>query len=311
MASTPTGNAMECDLNEAEAVTIIRESSLRRDYHCATSPPLRIDAPRAGIRSRGISPLDRKRVPRDTVALARFLLGKIVMREIGRRLLTGRIVETEAYLRGRSGLSRVPRHDPAQSIAFPGGRPCLCVPVLRHLLHAQRIERSRQASAPAFCCAHSNRSRESSTCDAPAEWRVCATWRAGRGAWRLPSASISGTTDSTCAAAEACGSATTALRSDAIGESVRIGLTKAAEARLRYFVAGNGYLSGPRSLNDQAVTTCAAAVRLSNPARRSTHESDRRAVDDAARSSCWTGRSRPSSSGAAPTFATRSGRPNA
>jgi DNA-3-methyladenine glycosylase len=36
-----------------------------------------------------------------------------------------------------------------------------------------------------------------------------------------------------------------------IGESVRIGLTKGAEARLRYFVAGSGYLSGPRSLNHQ------------------------------------------------------------
>jgi 3-methyladenine DNA glycosylase Mpg len=36
---------------------------------------------------------------------------------------------------------------------------------------------------------------------------------------------------------------------DAIGESVRIGLTKGAEARLRYFVAGNPHLSGSRSLN--------------------------------------------------------------
>jgi DNA-3-methyladenine glycosylase len=39
---------------------------------------------------------------------------------------------------------------------------------------------------------------------------------------------------------------------DAIGESVRIGLTKGAEARLRYFVTGNGYLSGSRSLNGTA-----------------------------------------------------------
>jgi DNA-3-methyladenine glycosylase len=36
---------------------------------------------------------------------------------------------------------------------------------------------------------------------------------------------------------------------EAIGESVRIGLTKGAEARLRFFTAGSGYLSGPRSLN--------------------------------------------------------------
>jgi DNA-3-methyladenine glycosylase len=34
-----------------------------------------------------------------------------------------------------------------------------------------------------------------------------------------------------------------------MGESVRIGLAKAADARLRYFIAGSPYLSGPRKLN--------------------------------------------------------------
>ncbi len=35
-----------------------------------------------------------------------------------------------------------------------------------------------------------------------------------------------------------------------VGESVRIGLTKAADERLRFFVAGSRYLSGARRLND-------------------------------------------------------------
>ena len=38
-------------------------------------------------------------------------------------------------------------------------------------------------------------------------------------------------------------------RIKSIGESVRIGLTKAADERLRYFVSGSRYLSGPRKLN--------------------------------------------------------------
>ena len=45
-------------------------------------------------------PLERSRVPRGTVALARHLLGKVLVRRFGKRLVTGRIVETEAYLQG-------------------------------------------------------------------------------------------------------------------------------------------------------------------------------------------------------------------
>ena len=37
---------------------------------------------------------------------------------------------------------------------------------------------------------------------------------------------------------------------ESVGESVRIGLTKAADERLRFFVPGNRYLSGPRRLNN-------------------------------------------------------------
>ena len=35
-----------------------------------------------------------------------------------------------------------------------------------------------------------------------------------------------------------------------VGESVRIGLTKGADERLRFFVTGSRHLSGPRRLND-------------------------------------------------------------
>src|SRR5450755_143883 len=45
-----------------------------------------------------VSPLPRSRLPHDTVALARFLLGKVLVRELNAAQTTGRIVETEAYL---------------------------------------------------------------------------------------------------------------------------------------------------------------------------------------------------------------------
>lgn len=47
--------------------------------------------------------LQRAELPSDTVALARFLIGKIVVRELPGARLSGRIVETEAY----------PQRDPA------------------------------------------------------------------------------------------------------------------------------------------------------------------------------------------------------
>src|SRR5207249_2104632 len=39
-------------------------------------------------------------LPADTVALARFLIGKAVVRELSSGRISGRIVETEAYPRG-------------------------------------------------------------------------------------------------------------------------------------------------------------------------------------------------------------------
>ena len=44
-----------------------------------------------------IRPLRRSELPIDTIALAKFLVGKIVVRELPTALLSGLIVETEAY----------------------------------------------------------------------------------------------------------------------------------------------------------------------------------------------------------------------
>jgi DNA-3-methyladenine glycosylase len=45
----------------------------------------------------GYRPLVRSELPVDTVALARFLIGKVVVRETPEGVLSGAIVETEAY----------------------------------------------------------------------------------------------------------------------------------------------------------------------------------------------------------------------
>jgi len=44
--------------------------------------------------------LTRAQLPQDTVALARFLIGKVVVRVLPDETMAGRIVETEAYIQG-------------------------------------------------------------------------------------------------------------------------------------------------------------------------------------------------------------------
>ncbi len=49
-----------------------------------------------------VSPLSRARLPVDTTELARYLIGKTIVRKVGRSRISGRIVETEAYPPGDS-----------------------------------------------------------------------------------------------------------------------------------------------------------------------------------------------------------------
>jgi DNA-3-methyladenine glycosylase len=53
-----------------------------------------------GRRKKGHTPLARSVLPADTAALARFLIGKLLVRELPEGVASGRIVETEAYIIG-------------------------------------------------------------------------------------------------------------------------------------------------------------------------------------------------------------------
>jgi DNA-3-methyladenine glycosylase len=60
----------------------------------------RADALKRGRRQDGHVSLDRSELPIDTIALARYLIGKVVVRQLPEGVATGRIVETEAYVVG-------------------------------------------------------------------------------------------------------------------------------------------------------------------------------------------------------------------
>ena len=56
------------------------------------------DSPKPARRKDGHLPLARAKLPIDTVALAHFLIGKLLVRELPEGIAGGRIVETEAYV---------------------------------------------------------------------------------------------------------------------------------------------------------------------------------------------------------------------
>jgi DNA-3-methyladenine glycosylase len=58
----------------------------------------RADALKSGRHKGGHPPLSRAEPPVDTLSLACFLIGKILVREMAEGVASGRIVETEAYV---------------------------------------------------------------------------------------------------------------------------------------------------------------------------------------------------------------------
>ena len=60
----------------------------------------RADFLRPGPGKDGHLPLARAELPIDTVSLARYLIGKLLVRDLPEEVASGRIVETEAYVVG-------------------------------------------------------------------------------------------------------------------------------------------------------------------------------------------------------------------
>ncbi len=208
------------------------------------------DAPHAAV-----MPLLRSVVPEGTVALARFLLGKLLVREFVGGRAVGRIVETEAYLVGDPACHAFRGMTPRNRTLFKEAGHAyvyLCYGT-SYMLNVSS-ERSGtgagvllRALEPLAGIDHMRRAR----------WDSGGTRKQGRlldlarGPGRLASAmQVDLRHDGIDLFAGGplwIGSDGSTV--DAIGESTRIGLTKGADARLRYFVTGSPYLSGSRWLN--------------------------------------------------------------
>jgi DNA-3-methyladenine glycosylase len=193
--------------------------------------------------------LRRAELPVDTVKLAPYLIGKVVVHDVSEGRLSGRIVETEAY----------PIGDPA-SRAFRGKTAHNGVMFLgRGYAHVYFVYGSsfmlnvtsevRGVGGGALI-----RALE------PLEGidlmqRFRSTTRLidlTRGPGRLAEAmriDLEQNGLDLCAAGPLW-LAATAQKGGAIGRSVRIGLTRNVDRRWRFYERGNPYVSGPKRLNE-------------------------------------------------------------
>jgi DNA-3-methyladenine glycosylase len=192
--------------------------------------------------------LERAELPADTTALARFLIGKTLVRELPEGLAGGRIVETEAYEIG----------DPAGH-AYRGVTPRNRALFLErghayvYLAYGVSWMLNVSSEAPGVGAGVLIRAIEP-TFGIPIMARHRGIERLrdlARGPGRLAQALA---IDRRLDGIDLCRAGPLWLGADGeaagdIGRSVRIGITKAAERPLRFYARGSMFVSGLRALN--------------------------------------------------------------
>jgi DNA-3-methyladenine glycosylase len=193
-------------------------------------------------------PLARAQLPIDTAALARDLIGKILVRELPEGIASGRIVETEAYVVGDAAGHAYRGMTPRNRALFAErGRAYV------YLAYGVSWMLNVSSEAPGIGAGVLIRALE------PLEGIGLMQRNRGverlrdlaRGPGRLAAALR---IDRSLDGLDLCRRGPLWLaRGDEepgeIGESVRIGITKDAERVLRFYVRGSGFVSGRRALN--------------------------------------------------------------
>jgi len=197
--------------------------------------------------TRGIRHLDRAELPVDTVEMARYLIGKTLVHDTLEGRLSGRIVETEAYVVGdASGHAfRGPTKRNRSLYLERGHAYVYFVYGLSYLLNVS-------SELPGVGAGVLLRALE------PLEGTALMQARRGttrlldlaRGPGRLAAAMrIDMQNDGVDLCTDRSLWLGQAVRpTGSIGESVRIGLTREVKRVLRFYESGNPYVSGPRRL---------------------------------------------------------------
>lgn len=204
----------------------------------------------AGVLIAGPSPapIARLDLPHDTTALARFLIGKQLVRETPEGMISGRIVETEAYVigdaAGHSYRGMTPR---TRSLFLEPGHAYVYLAYGRSWMVNVSSEAAGigagvliRALAPLEGLSIMRRHRGTDQ-----------VRDLTRGPGRLAQALA---IDRQLDGLDLCRQGPLWLGRDGqpvgdIGTSVRIGISKDADRRLRFYLRGSPFVSGPKSLS--------------------------------------------------------------
>jgi DNA-3-methyladenine glycosylase len=192
--------------------------------------------------------LDRAELPVDTVQLARFLIGKMVVRMLAEGVAGGRIVETEAYdigdAAGHAWRGMTPRN---RTLFLERGYAYVYLAYGTSFMLNVSSEASGVGAGVlirAIEPTHGITIMERNRGNPPAR-------DLARGPGRLCTALG---IDCRLDGIDLCQAGPLWLGTDGqasgeIGQSKRIGITRAADSLLRFYVRGNRFVSGPRVLN--------------------------------------------------------------
>jgi DNA-3-methyladenine glycosylase len=196
-----------------------------------------------------LAPLARAELPVNTVSLARYLIGKILMRELAEGMTGGRIVETEAYVVGDAaghayrGMTRRNR-----SLFLERGHAYI------YLAYGSSYMLNVASEMPGIGAGVLIRALEPRD-GIPIMQRNRGTERLrdlARGPGRLAAALR---IDQRLDGIDLCREGPLWLGRDdhapgEIGQSIRIGIAREADRLLRFYVRGNPFVSGPRLLKE-------------------------------------------------------------
>lgn len=192
--------------------------------------------------------LSRAGLPNDTAELARYLIGKTIVRTLGRTAIRGRIVETEAYPPGDSSGHAYRGQTTSNRSLFLGSGFAYV-----YFIYGTSYMLNVTAEEPGVGAGVLLRALEPlDGIDRMQRWRKTDNLMdLARGPGRLAAALK---IDRRLDGADLCADGplwlgTAVRKAEHIGASVRIGITREVDRPLRFFEVGNPFVSGPRALS--------------------------------------------------------------